>query len=53
LPFLGYFFNEPTKSSLSGEKSPNLVTLNKIQLGALEMAKANLKVVWAAVSTIS
>jgi hypothetical protein len=27
LPFLGYFFNEPTKSSLIGEKSPNLVTL--------------------------
>ncbi len=24
----GYFFNEPTKSSLIGEKSPNLVTLN-------------------------
>jgi hypothetical protein len=28
LPFLGYFFNEPTKSSLIGEKSPNLITLN-------------------------
>jgi hypothetical protein len=27
LSFLGYFFNEPTKSSLIGEKSPNLVTL--------------------------
>jgi hypothetical protein len=27
LPFLGYSFNEPTKSSLIGEKSPNLVTL--------------------------
>jgi hypothetical protein len=27
LPFLGYFFNEPTKSSLIGEKPPNLVTL--------------------------
>jgi hypothetical protein len=27
LPYLGYFFNEPTKSSLIGEKSPNLVTL--------------------------
>ncbi len=27
LLFLGYFFNEPTKSSLIGEKSPNLVTL--------------------------
>ncbi len=27
LPFLGYFFNEPTKSGLIGEKSPNLVTL--------------------------
>jgi hypothetical protein len=27
LPFLGYFFNEPAKSSLIGEKSPNLVTL--------------------------
>ncbi len=27
LPFWGYFFNEPTKSSLIGEKSPNLVTL--------------------------
>jgi hypothetical protein len=26
-PFLGYFFNEPTKSSLIGEKLPNLVTL--------------------------
>jgi hypothetical protein len=25
---LGYFFNEPTKSSLIVEKSPNLVTLN-------------------------
>jgi hypothetical protein len=30
LPFLGYFFNEPTKSSLIGEKSPNLVTLVSI-----------------------
>jgi hypothetical protein len=29
LPFLGYFFNDPTKSSLIGEKSPNLVTLDK------------------------
>jgi len=27
LPFWGYFFNEPTKSSLIGEKLPNLVTL--------------------------
>ncbi len=27
LPFLGNFFNEPTKSSLIGDKSPNLVTL--------------------------
>jgi hypothetical protein len=27
LPFLGYFFNEPTKSSLIGETSPYLVTL--------------------------
>jgi len=27
LPFFGYFINEPTKSSLIGEKSPNLVTL--------------------------
>jgi hypothetical protein len=27
LPFLGYFFNEPTKSSLIGKKSPDLVTL--------------------------
>ena len=24
---MGYFFNEPTKCSLIGEKSPNLVTL--------------------------
>jgi len=31
LPFLGYFFNEPTKSSLIGEKSPNLITLNSQQ----------------------
>jgi hypothetical protein len=30
LPFWGYFFNEPTKSSLIGEKSPNLVTLATI-----------------------
>ncbi len=27
LPFLGYSFNEPTKSSLIHEKLPNLVTL--------------------------
>jgi hypothetical protein len=27
VPFLDYFFNEPTKSSLIGEKLPNLVTL--------------------------
>jgi hypothetical protein len=27
LPFWGYFFNDPTKSSLIGEKSPKLVTL--------------------------
>jgi hypothetical protein len=27
LPFFGYFFNEPQKSSLIGEKSPNLVAL--------------------------
>jgi hypothetical protein len=27
LPFLGSFFNEPIKSSLIGEKLPNLVTL--------------------------
>jgi hypothetical protein len=27
LPFMRYFFNEPTKSSLIGEKLPNLVTL--------------------------
>jgi hypothetical protein len=27
LPFLGYFFNKLTKSSLIGEKLPNLVTL--------------------------
>jgi hypothetical protein len=27
LPFLGYIFKEPTKS---GEKSPNLVTLSKM-----------------------
>ena len=26
---MGYFFNEPTKSSLIGEKSPNLVTLQR------------------------
>jgi hypothetical protein len=26
--FWGYFLNEPTKSSLIGEKSPNLVTLS-------------------------
>jgi hypothetical protein len=24
---MGYFFNEPTKSNLTGEKTPNLVTL--------------------------
>jgi hypothetical protein len=29
LPFLGYFFNDPTKSSSIGEKSPNLVTLDR------------------------
>jgi hypothetical protein len=27
LSILGYFFNEPTKSSPIGEKLPNLVTL--------------------------
>ncbi len=27
IAILGYFFNEPTKSSLIGEKSHNLVTL--------------------------
>jgi hypothetical protein len=27
IAILGYFFNESTKSSLIGEKSPNLVTL--------------------------
>ncbi len=27
LPFFGYFINEPTKSSLIDEISPNLVTL--------------------------
>jgi hypothetical protein len=27
MAFFGYFINEPTKSSLIGEKSPNLVTL--------------------------
>jgi len=31
LPFLDYFFIEPTKSSLIGEKSPNLVTLPSSQ----------------------
>jgi hypothetical protein len=30
LPFWGYFFNEPTKSSLIGEKLPNLVSLFEI-----------------------
>jgi hypothetical protein len=27
---LGHFFNESTKSSLIGEKSPNLVTLQRM-----------------------
>jgi hypothetical protein len=31
-PFWGYFFNEPPKSSLIGEKLPNLVTLLNILL---------------------
>ncbi len=38
LPFLGYFFNEPTKSSLIGEKLPNLVTLPVGQI--LEFVKS-------------
>jgi hypothetical protein len=32
LPILGYFFYEPTKRSLIGEKLPNLVTLLAIPL---------------------
>jgi hypothetical protein len=32
LPFWGYFFNEPTKSSLIGEKLPNLVTLFALRI---------------------
>ncbi len=36
MPFLGYFFNEPTKSSLIGEKSPNVgPMLSKLLLSVI------------------
>jgi len=43
LPFLGYFFNKPTKSSLIGEKSPNLVTLVSTVKSFIRLARQFMK----------